>query len=426
MHSFSLILPALVGCALAALYQVPLIRQESLRTKLIREGTWAQHLERKNALRAVNRLKTNVENGVFTHEVTDYEDSEYLGIITIGTPEQKFKVVLDTGSANLWVPDVSCGGTGGSCRTMACGVEELCPYMCPNKKCCEGRFMAGCDEKNKFDSSKSTTFAQDGREWVIQYGTGSARGEMGKDVVRFGEPGTDQLVVPNTIFGLATFVDSFFAGHPIDGILGMAFESIAVNVVTPPLQNAINQGLLDQPVFTVYLRHTKNEVDVHGGVYTYGGLDTANCGDVIAYEKLLSATYWLFLMKSVKSGSFTQKTQWQVISDTGTSFIGGPAAVVDAIATENRAKYDQKYGLYFIKCNAKPSLELEIGGNSYRIEAHNLVVPSGDGRCILPMFGMDFGGYGPAWILGDPFIRQFCNIHDMGGKRIGFAPAKQH
>ncbi|KAK6036212.1 hypothetical protein COOONC_26283, partial [Cooperia oncophora] len=32
----------------------------------------------------------------------------------------------------------------------------------------------------------------------------------------------------------------------------------------------------------------------YGGVYTYGGLDKENCGDVIAYENLTSATYWQF------------------------------------------------------------------------------------------------------------------------------------
>jgi len=31
-----------------------------------------------------------------------------------------------------------------------------------------------------------------------------------------------------------------------------------------------------------------------------------------------------------------------------------------------------------------------------------------------------FGGID--WILGDPFIRKFCNIYDVGNSRIGLAP----
>lgn len=29
----------------------------------------------------------------------------------------------------------------------------------------------------------------------------------------------------------------------------------------------------------------------------------------------------------------------------------------------------------------------------------------------------------PLWILGDTFIRPFCNVYDIGKKRIGFAKA---
>ncbi|PIO52479.1 hypothetical protein TELCIR_26215 [Teladorsagia circumcincta] len=87
--------------------------------------------------------------------------------------------------------------------------------------------------------------------------------------------------------------------------------------------------------------------------------------------------------------------------------------------------YDAQDEVYYIDCNAKPSLDLTIGGNTYTITAQNLVIPSGDGRCLLAIFGMNTFGFGPAWILGDPFIRQFCNVYDVGQQRIGFANSLQ-
>lgn len=37
----------------------------------------------------------------------------------------------------------------------------------------------------------------------------------------------------------------------------------------------------------------------------------------------------------------------------------------------------------------------------------------------------DGGSFGPTWIFGDPFIRQYCQIYDIGNERIGFAESLQ-
>nr|CDJ96187.1 Propeptide and Peptidase A1 domain containing protein [Haemonchus contortus] len=420
---FILAVLALVGCTMAAVHQMQLTKIESQRTKMMREGTWSHYIKMKNIRRIAMERKMGSFANAVPQNVNDYEDEEYIGNITIGTPEQQFQVILDTGSSNLWIPDSTCGQVHENCQDVNC--ERLvCEFLCSDQSCCGGGVNA-CQGKNIFTSSKSSSYVANGQHWSIQYGTGSAVGFLGQDTVRFGGIGTNQLAVPNTVFGQATSLAAFFADQPIDGILGLAFTTIAVDGVTPVFINAVEQGLVDQPIFTVFLEHVGAQDNVYGGVYTYGGLDTTNCGPVLAYQPLSSATYFQFKLDAAASSTYSSSKGWQVISDTGTSLLAAPTSIASSIADANGATYDAENEVYFIDCNAKPSLDLTIGGNKYTITAANLVIPSGDGRCLLAIFGMNNFGFGPAWILGDPFIRQYCNVYDVGQQQIGFANSLQ-
>jgi len=386
MKTSILLLIAFVSLASAGVFKAPLKHIESRMSKMIKAGTWAEYVKLKEFYRHSARA-------IVSQPINDYDDLVYVGTITIGSNNQSFVVVLDTGSANLWVPDTTCA--------------------------------ASCNGKAKFNSATSTSYERDGATWSITYGTGSARGFQGIDTVSFGAAGTNQLRVPRTTFGQANSIAAFFADEPLDGILGLAFQSLAVNNVPPPLVNAINQGLLDFPIFTVYLQRKGFTEGQPAGFFTYGGLDPQNCGEIIAYEPLSSATYFQFRMATIAAGTYSSSTGWQVISDTGTSFIGGMQAIVRGLATAVGATFDNFNGIYAMPCSAATAdLLITIGSNVYRITYADYVVDVGygDGRCAFAVFPFDSTGFSVQWILGDPFIRPYCNIYDIGQRRIGFAP----
>lgn len=131
-------------------------------------------------------------------------DAQYFAEIEIGTPAKKFKVVMDTGSSNLWVPSVRCKDK--ACRTHV-----------------------------QFDASKSSTYKSNGTLFAIQYGSGALTGVIGNDVVSVAG-----IAISQDFGESVTQPGAAFEQGKFDGILGLGFETIAVNGVTPPFNHMMN------------------------------------------------------------------------------------------------------------------------------------------------------------------------------------------
>ncbi|RCN24837.1 hypothetical protein ANCCAN_29459, partial [Ancylostoma caninum] len=80
------------------------------------------------------------------------------------------------------------------------------------------------------------------------------------DTVRFGAAGKqNRLEVPDVVVGRATQISKIIKDLPFDGVLGLAFQSIATNAgVEPPFVRAHKDGIVE-PIFTVHLRHIAGE-----------------------------------------------------------------------------------------------------------------------------------------------------------------------
>ncbi|EYB84816.1 hypothetical protein Y032_0309g2065 [Ancylostoma ceylanicum] len=319
--------------------------------------------------------------------IVSYGDVEYLGEITIGTPAQTFRVVLDTGSANLWVPDKSCNSwpvRPTVCEPSSCDFGPICEIFCEDKSCCrrteDPKAKNPCHGKRRFDMGRSSTYVKTDGKWEIdvsskkkklydylisfiisptlllllsyraalldqeyfQYMGSSVEGFFGNDTIRFGAEETEQLIVPGTVFGQAKRIAPLFGPTHIEGILGLAFKSLAIDGFTPPLIRAIDLKLFDQPIFTAYFKRVGEQVGVHGGHITYGGIDRDHCEEAITYERLTSASYWQFRLKAVQSKKYSSNIGWEAMSDTGSSFIAAPAPIIEKIAKEYGAQAEPR------------------------------------------------------------------------------------
>ena len=223
------------------------------------------------------------------HAQTDYSEIE------IGTPPQKFKVILDTGSSNLWVPS-------SECNSIACYLHS------------------------KYDSSQSSTYKKNGTEFKIRYGSGSLSGFVSQDVLRIGD-----LAVEHQDFAEATSEPGLaFAFGKFDGILGLGYDSISVDHIVPPFYNMINQELLDEPVFAFYLSDS-NDKDAESEV-VFGGVDKAHyTGDMVKIP-LRRKAYWEVDLDALTFGDATAEIEnTGVILDTGTSLIALPSTMAELL-----------------------------------------------------------------------------------------------
>ncbi|KAG1907147.1 Asp-domain-containing protein [Suillus fuscotomentosus] len=328
-----------------------------------------------------------VINGGHDVPLTNFMNAQYYTEILIGTPPQSFKVILDTGSSNLWVPS-------SKCTSIACFLHA------------------------KYESSSSSTYKANGSEFSIQYGTGSMEGYVSSDVLTIGD-----LNIRSQDFAEATKEPGLtFAFGKFDGILGLAYDTISVNHITPPFYSMINQGLIDEPVFAFRL----GESEADGGEATFGGVDHAAYTGSIDYVPLRRKAYWEVELEKVAFGSDVLDLDMTGAAiDTGTSLIALPTDIAEMLNTQIGAtkSWNGQYQVDCAKVPSLPELSFYFGGKPYPLKGSDYVLEV-QGTCISSFTGMDINlPGGSLWIIGDVFLRRYYTVYDLGRDAVGFAKA---
>ncbi|XP_030096642.1 pepsin A-5 isoform X1 [Serinus canaria] len=373
-----LLLLVLVGLAQGFQTRVPLRKMKSLRQRLREQGLLESYLEQHPY-----NLAAKYFPGITVEPLENYMDDEYFGTISIGTPPQEFTVVFDTGSSNLWVPSVFCSSPA-------------------------------CRNHNRFNPAESSTFLSTNETLFIAYGTGSMTGVLGYDTVNVAG-----ISVRNQIFGLAeTEPGDFFYYSPFDGILGLAFPSIASSGATPVFDNMMMENLVDSHLFSVYLSRD----DKGGSFVLFGAIDPFYTTKGISWIPLSAETYWQITMESVSvSGTpVACSSGCQAIVDTGTSLLAVPMRAFRTLMKHLGASSSGE-----ISCEATknlPSLIFHINGQEFPLLPRAYVVKQSNGYCSLGLQGMDVPTEeGELWILGDVFIREYYVIFDRANNKVGLS-----
>lgn len=193
--------------------------------------------------------------------LTDMRNLYWLNL-EIGTPPQPFRLQIDTGSSNLWVPDS--------------GVRQ-CRNQCP------GGF---------FTVRNSDTYSLlEADQFEISYldGTG-AMGDFFSDAVTIGDSRIDPGVMA---LGLATSLqDGAALKNDGQGLVGIGYwinqagvDILATAINEPPtlVQAMVAKGDINRESYSVYL----NDVENGTGSIIFGGVDSNQyTGDLVALQTI--------------------------------------------------------------------------------------------------------------------------------------------
>ncbi|THG99869.1 hypothetical protein EW026_g2553 [Hermanssonia centrifuga] len=383
---------------------INIMRRANVQRSLEDLGSWAQR--NKQNTEAKYGMKSNKgkrANGM--NLLTNFEfDSTYFGSVAVGTPPTPFDVILDTGSSDLWLAS----GTGSDSRA----TKDI----------------------TLFEPTSSSSFTDLGKEFQIQYGSGSAQGVLGSDQVQFAGFQIGQT------FGLVNQTTQSLLTAPMSGLMGLAFQSIAASGATPFWQSLVEtSGALDSPLFAFQLTRFTNDSSAQktepGGTFTLGAVNNSLFTGDIDYQDIPNGApgYWIQELSAMKvngqsislpSGS----AAWAAI-DTGTTGVGCPSDVLASIfaAVPNSAPGTGQFeGYYTFPCSTSVSLTVTWGSssNAWTISPDDFILQEIDtqGTCVGAFFEVDSSGTtAPAFIFGDTFLKNVYSVYRASPASVGFA-----
>jgi hypothetical protein len=332
-------------------------------------------------------------------QTLDNLETLYFANATLGTPEQTFRLHIDTGSSDLWVNAAS---------------SNLCSER-GNQ----------CGSSGTYNANDSSTYEFVNNAFNISYVDGSgASGDYATDTFRFGGQ-----TITDMQFGIG------YTSSSAEGILGIGYTINEVQVnrfgldAYPNLpQKLKDDGTINSVAYSLWL----NDLDASTGSILFGGVDTDKFTGSLSTLPIIqeSGVYAEFIIALTDMGVGDNKTSLfsgsnvPVLLDSGSSLMYLPNAVCTALYTQFSAQYDSSQGAAFVDCdlaNQSGSLEFGFSGVTISVPYNELVITAAISRgrpvCIL--------GIAPAGnsvsVLGDTFLRSAYVVYDLSNNEISLA-----
>uniref|UniRef100_H3A5Z4 Peptidase A1 domain-containing protein n=1 Tax=Latimeria chalumnae TaxID=7897 RepID=H3A5Z4_LATCH len=384
-----------VAECIESIFRIPLARFRSIRMELTEKEELEEFLQ--DHYPDVFAQKYT-PTGPAVEKLYNYMNAQYYGEISIGTPPQRFTVVFDTGSSNLWVPSAYC-------------ISDAC--------------MLG-SRGNQPRQQEGLKLGISTSHYLLQH----RNGKLGDLLNLTHKRHVSNFSVWEQEFGESVFEPGrTFAYAHFDGVLGLGYPSLSVGDALPVFDRILEQELVEEPMFSFFLNRENDKKS--GGELILGGIDHSLYKGSINWVPVTFKAYWQILMDNVKIQGRVAfcPNGCQAIVDTGTSLITGPSSEIKRLQEDIGAS-PTSHGEYYLDCrrlSSMPRVTFTIGQVEYTLTAKQYATKVSyrrKTRCMSGFQAMDIMTHaGPLWILGDLFISEYYTIFDRGNNRVGFAKA---
>lgn len=331
-------------------------------------------------------------------------DMAVVAEVSVGTPPQTLRVLLDTGSGDFWLPSSSCGaGAAGNHFLDQHASQSFAPVQ-------------------RWNGAQGGGFVMRS----IRYGYGQIHSMVVRDTVRFAG-----VEVPQQSFLLATQQQDFASQHLWDGILGLAFPQPFPDFAgsgQPLLTELGRRGV--EPVLSFVPGLGSRHAELRIGRGSYEGV----VGHNVTWIKSVSDKHWIV---DAFVGISERKAQ-RMIVDTGTSLIlMSPAdfmATADALSVGQTCLLDKSGTRVFCSCaniSTMPALKLYFGATTFVFNPEDIFEETGhplgggfDGELACELLVSVIPVHREEWILGDVFLRKVVTVFDFERGMVGFAAPK--
>lgn len=326
----------------------------------------------------------------------------YTADFHLGTPEQTFPVVVDTGSPQFWLYSEKCAECG----------------------------------KGFVDTTKSSTFRSLGGNLTIKYGEGDTwvSGYTGTDRIGFAGIYTDNATVGIMDTSEKMGMEAYSAG--ISGWSWPMTTKEGVKLSPLPWVQATS-GQWKNKQFGMYLNRAGITAEMLGvkskhekGALTVNGVDPQYFDGELQYfpRKVLddrTSFGWGIDMDGITvNGKFFDTKGNGAVLDSGTTLIFGPKDVVTEIYKQIPGATDLGQGTWVLPgCNKNDTISFRFGGKEFPIFPPDINAFSlfGCQGAITYSDKLDFKNN---WLIGDAFLKSYYTAYSYDPPQVGFAKVK--